>query len=247
MKNTKQRILKLVLMILPLIFIISTIYLMKEKILTLAMIQARAYEIRGIDVSHFQGNIDWEILSQENIHFAFIKATEGSSHIDPKFLENFREASQTDLCIGAYHFFSFASEGERQAEHYIEVVGDLNGKMPPIIDFEFYPNQGELPSDEEVRSELQTLLVRLEDEYGVKPIIYATTTTYKLYIENYFLEYPIWIRNVYYKTTLEPGRDWSFWQYQDNAKLEGYSGEEERIDLNVFAGTIEQLHEMKVK
>ena len=65
------------------------------------------YPIRGVDVSYYQGEIDWEILAEENIDFAFIKATEGSSHIDTKFKENWEQSGKTRLKRGAYHFFIF--------------------------------------------------------------------------------------------------------------------------------------------
>lgn len=243
----KQKILKIIVGILLIFAALSAFYLMKNKILTPAMIQARKYDVRGVDVSRYQGQIDWELLREQDIEFAFIKATEGSSHIDNKFFYNMEAAYAAGLCVGAYHFFSFDSPGAGQAAHYINIVGDLKDKLPPIIDFEFYKEKDKNPPDpNETRQELQAMLTALEEEYGVKPIIYATATTYKMYLEGYFQEYPIWIRNVYYETALENGREWTFWQYKDNAVLEGYSGEEEKIDLNVFRGTKEELLEMKV-
>lgn len=226
----------------------TAFYLMKNKILTPAMIQAQKYPVRGVDVSRYQGEIDWDILSTQDIEFAFIKATEGSSHVDNKFIYNMEQAYESGLCVGAYHFFSFDSPGETQAAHYIRTVGSLYDKMPPIIDFEFYGDKDKNPPEpEETRRQLQTLLNILEEEYKEKPIIYATGTTYKMYLEGYLKEYPIWIRNVYYETALENGREWTFWQYKDNALLEGYSGDEEKIDLNVFRGSREELAAMKVQ
>ncbi len=223
-------------------------YLVKNKILTPAMVQAQKYPVKGVDVSRYQGEIDWDVLSGQGIEFAFLKATEGSSHIDSKFFYNMRAAYESGLCVGAYHFFSFDSPGAGQAVHYINTVGSLHDKMPPIIDFEFYGDKDKNhPDPEETRKQLQDMLTALEEEYQVKPIIYATATTYKLYIEGYFTEYPIWIRNVYYETALENGREWTFWQYKDNALLDGYSGEEKKIDMNVFRGTIEELKAMKVQ
>ena len=87
------------------------------------------YPIRGVDVSYYQGEIDWGILAEENIDFAFIKATEGSSHIDTKFKENWEQSGKTRLKRGAYHFFSFDSNGEAQAEHFISVVPKEEGML----------------------------------------------------------------------------------------------------------------------
>ena len=67
------------------------------------------YEVQGIDVSHYQGMIDWAQIQDQGIDFAFIKATEGSGYVDECFYDNWQAAEQTDLMIGAYHFFSFDS------------------------------------------------------------------------------------------------------------------------------------------
>ena len=106
---------------------------------------ALKYEIRGVDVSAYQGEIDWEVLSKENIDFAFIKATEGSTHVDEYFEKNFENAKKTALKIGAYHFFSFESAGETQAQNFIKNVGE---EMPlPAIDVEYYGKFNKKNSD----------------------------------------------------------------------------------------------------
>jgi len=86
------------------------------------------YPIQGVDVSSYQGVIDWDILSAQNITFAFIKATEGSSYSDKFFLKNWIEANKTNLYVGAYHFFSFESKGKTQAEQCPIWVRRVYGK-----------------------------------------------------------------------------------------------------------------------
>ena len=190
------------------------------------------------DVSYYQGEIDWGILAEENIDFAFIKATEGSSHIDTKFKENWEQSGKTRLKRGAYHFFSFESTGEAQAEHFISVVPKEEGMLSPVVDIEFYGDRFyNKPDVEETRKQLQSLLDRLEEYYGVKPLIYATESSYSTYIRGAFDEYPLWIRNIYFSPNMGMPGKWTFWQYDSDAKLQGYSGEEEHIDLNVFYGS----------
>lgn len=196
------------------------------------------YPIRGVDVSYYQGEIDWQVLAEENIAFAFIKATEGSSHIDIKFKENWERAGETGLKRGAYHFFSFESSGKTQAEHFISVVPKTAGDLSPVVDIEFYGDRFyDRPDAAETRTELGILLDILEDYYGVKPIIYATESSYSAYIRGYFDEYPLWIRNVYFSPNMGMPGKWTFWQHDSESKLQGYSGEEEHIDLNVFYGS----------
>lgn len=202
------------------------------------------YPIRGVDVSYYQGEIDWQVLAGENITFAFIKATEGSSHIDTKFMENWEQVEKTALKRGAYHFFSFESSGKAQAEHFISVVPKTAGDISPVIDIEFYGDRFyNRPNAAETRKELQSLLDTLEAHYGVKPVIYATESSYSAYIRGHFDGYPLWIRNVYFSPNMGMPGKWTFWQYDSEAKLQGYSGEEEHIDLNVFYGSEKEWEE----
>ena len=137
--------------------------------------------------------------------------------------------------MGAYHFFSFESSGKTQADHYIEVVGRWDGMLVPAVDVEYYSSYEGVIDAEAIREELQLLLDELEAYYGCKPVIYTTMTAYKTLIQGEFTEYPLWIRNIYYHP-LFSGRNWVFWQYSDKGMLDGYSGEEKYIDLDVFRG-----------
>lgn len=200
------------------------------------------YPLRGVDVSHYQGEIDWKQIENQGMDFAFIKATEGSSHLDENFAANWQAVNETEMYVGAYHFFSFDSEGRTQAEWYIQAVGELEGKLAPVVDVEYYADkEANPPKKAQVVSQLQDCLQVLEDYYQVKPVIYTTYKVYQQYIEHEFEEYPLWIRNVYYPPDLDMRGKWQFWQYMDTAVLEGYEGTERYIDLNVFVGTQEKL------
>ena len=96
------------------------------------------YPVRGVDVSSYQGKIDWHELAGQDIDFAFIKATEGSTHLDEQFARNWRNAPKEKIMVGAYHFFSFDSSGDSQAEWFIQNVGSLSGKLAPVVDAEYY-------------------------------------------------------------------------------------------------------------
>lgn len=197
------------------------------------------YPVVGADLSHYQGTVDWEILSEEDLQFVYIKATEGSSHVDPRFAENWKQANRTDLTAGAYHFFSFDSPGETQAVNFITSVGSREGMLPPVVDVEYYADKKDNPpKPEAVREQLQNMLSRLEEYYQTIPVIYSTEEVWNRYLKGYFDGYPLWIRNVYRRPGIE--EPWTFWQYTNRARLDGYSGEETFIDLNVFHGSEEQ-------
>lgn len=203
------------------------------------------YEIRGIDVSAYQGDIDWNVLSKQGIKFAFIKATEGSSFVDKKFNINYENATKTKLKIGAYHFFSYDSDGNAQADNFIKNVPKIEDMLPPVVDIEFYGDKYiNIPDIEKTQKQLQIMLDKLEEHYGKKPIIYATYKSYNLYIANNFKDNHIWIRDVYFKPNLKDNREWTFWQYTDKARLDGYNGKEKRIDINVFNGNMDKFEKL---
>lgn len=202
-----------------------------------------AYPIRGVDVSAYQGEIDWPTLAGQGIDFAFIKATEGSKFVDERFSFNWENAAETNLRIGAYHFFSFDSPGSTQAENFIRTVDDREDMLPPVVDVEFYGKyRRQRPEDiAGVREELHTMLEMLTQAYGVRPILYVTRASYDLLIAGEFAEYDIWFRNILRAPRLSDGREWVFWQYSDRGRLEGYDGVEKFIDLNVFYGSKEKF------
>ncbi len=235
--RSKRKILLLVSIVL-LVGMIGVGALFYFGVLHLNNPSAKQYPIRGVDVSAYQGEIDWQILSQQGISFAFIKATEGSKYVDPRFSYNWEQAGKTDLRVGAYHFFSFDSAAQTQAANFIQTVPPMPGMLPPVIDVELYGEKKSTPPDREtVLPELKLMLAQLEEAYGVKPIIYATMTAYQLYLADNLAEYDIWIRDILCKPKLSDGRGWRFWQYTDRARLKGYQGEERYIDMNIFSGT----------
>ena len=197
--------------------------LVGTKVIRINTLLAAGYPVHGIDVSHYQGEIDWAAMKQQGMDFAYIKATEGSAHEDECFDKNWEQAKAAGMICGAYHFFSFESEGAKQAEHFIKKVGDLKGSLIPVVDVEYYGKYVKTPPDVE------------------KPMIYCTYNVYRKYIEGVFDEVPLWIRNVYYPPE-DIGRKWTLWQYTDRAQLDGYQGEEKSIDCNVFQGEKGQLN-----
>lgn len=207
---------------------------------------AAGYSVRGVDVSVYQGDIDWDTLADQDIDFAFIKATEGSGSQDSRFAENWQAARQTDLLVGAYHFLSFDSSGSTQADNIIATVPNETGALPVVVDVECYADYcATMPTKQQVRDILDPLLADLEAHYGAPPIIYATSDYYDSYLRDGYGENPIWIRSVFTPPTLPDGRAWDLWQYSNREKLPGYEGDEDYIDLNVFRGTLDELKSLR--
>lgn len=202
---------------------------------------ASGHEVRGVDVSSYQGEIDWPALVGDDLDFAYLKATEGSSYVDERFVENWEHARSTDLLVGAYHFVSFESPGRAQAQHVIDTV-PTGGTLPIAVDVEFY---GDYFEDPPSRAQVDAILVPLLDEltahYGIAPVIYTTADAYELYIDGSYPDSPIWIRSVVLPPDLGDERPWAFWQYSHRDRREGYDGQERYIDMNVFAGSRAEL------
>jgi len=200
------------------------------------------WPVFGVDVSAYQGVVDWSTLARQGVDFAFIKATEGSGMTDRSFAQNWSSAQEAGVLVGAYHFFSYDSPGETQADNFIAQVPVTPGALPPVVDIEFYGDKLQNPPDRDtVKAVLLPLLERLEAHYGQKPILYVTYRSYSWYIKGEYEDYPLWVS----RPLLAPlGKDWTFWQYSHSALLEGYWGDEERIDLNVFRGSPAQLQAM---
>jgi lysozyme len=195
------------------------------------------FPVRGVDVSHHQGEIDWVRVAGADVHFAFIKATEGGDHLDTRFEHNWLAAGEAGLVRGAYHFFTFCTPGPVQADHFLAVVPPDPGALPPGVDVEFAGNCKAWTDIDSIRGELGAFLERIEAAWGRAPFLYITRESERRIIRGHFDEYPTWVRSL----ILRPGgRDpkWIFWQYTDDGSVPGI---ETPVDLNVYRGAPEEL------
>ncbi len=204
------------------------------------------YEIHGIDISHYQGDINWNRLRYSAlvdgcpIRFIFIKATEGSSRVDENFYDNFENAREYGFLRGAYHFWSNKSSARSQAYYFLSKVHLEEGDLPPVLDIEHKPQD---KSVEDFQMDVLTWLHIVEDKYHVKPIIY----TYYKFKERYlstsvFDGYPYWIAH-YYVDKVEYKGKWKFWQHTDAGELPGIKG---NVDLNIYNGSYYDLMQLAV-
>ena len=202
------------------------------------------YEIRGIDISHYQERVNWEKLRNASIgdspvSFVFIKATEGEKLFDDNFNRNFANAKRNDIIRGAYHFFIPGISARKQAEFYLSIAQLEPGDLPPVLDIE---KKGDL-TPEQLRREAKTWLDIVEKEYGVKPILY---TGYKFKVDYLntpeFDAYPYWIAH-YYVDKVEYTGPWKFWQHTDAGRLPGIKG---YVDFNIYNGSYYDLRQLTI-
>ena len=198
--------------------------------------------VHGVDVSRWQGNIDWVKLRSQGANFAFIKATDGGDHLDPMFHKNWKAAADAGIKRGAYDFFYWCRVASHQADWFIRNVPKEKGALPPVLDVEWnaFSACKKRPSREVVLEKMRVFLEMLEKHYGQKPIIYTAPDFYRDNLKGAFTDYPFWLRAVaQHPEKVYPGRDWVFWQYSGTGLSKGVKGQ---IDLNVFHGSERQWH-----
>lgn len=206
----------------------------------------KKYSIHGIDVSYYQGKIDWQKVSAMDddgvkVDFAFIKATEGVLLVDRYFQRNWREAPKAGIFCGAYHFFRPRKSGKWQAKFFLQTVDVETGDLPPVVDVEEL--DGVSPAI--MRTRLKEYVDHIYNRTGVKPIIYTGLSFYNDYLTRYFDEYPLWIAHYYKpKLTVTGKTKWHFWQHSDKAHVNGIGY---IVDFNVFNGDKAAFVDLLVK
>ncbi len=204
------------------------------------------YEIHGIDISHYQGDIDWSLLRTSTIatcpvRFVMIKATEGSSTVDERFHDNFTNALEHGFLRGAYHFYTTKSSPTVQAQFFLETVPLERGDLAPVLDVEKKLSH---QSTEDFQQDILTWLNIVEQHYHCKPIIYTNYKFKEQYLSaDIFDDYPYWIAHYYVDQVEYPG-EWKFWQYTDVGHLTGIQG---YVDLNVYNGSYYDLLQLTIK
>ena len=202
------------------------------------------YQVHGIDISHYQGEVDWNMLEQTRqgqfpVKFIFMKATEGGDFSDRKFVANFDSARAHGFIRGAYHFYNPKTDANRQADFFIRSVKLEPGDLPPVLDIE---KKGK--SVKKLQDDLKIWLRKVENHYGVKPIIYASYKFKTKYLNDpVFDSYPYWIAHYYVDSVRYQG-DWKFWQHTDVGTLPGI---DEEVDLNVFNGSLSEMKGLLIK
>jgi lysozyme len=187
--------------------------------------------VEGVDVSHHQGAIDWRALARTDIRFAYLKATEGASHVDTRFSINWREAKAAGLHRGAYHFFTRCRSGVEQARHFIASVPREPGALPPAVDMEHMGPCRDGPTYDDVVSEMNAFMAALEAHYGVRPIIYTTREFHDAFLQDVRGE-RFWLRSLFAPPSYRSS-EWIIWQHHNKARRPGAQGP---IDLNLFRG-----------
>jgi lysozyme len=193
--------------------------------------------VPGIDVSHFQGIINWDGVKTFGIQFAFIKATDGIGGTDPRLTQNMEGAAKVGIPFGLYHFFRPGQNPAEQATHFLSVDHTL-AQLPPVLDLELGPLT--VP-------DVEAWLTAVEDSMSVIPIVYGSPSFLSSHFEDWsgVKTYPLWIAEYTErpKPVTGPWANWDFWQHSSTGAVSGISVP---VDLNWFNGTVQDLKELLV-
>jgi lysozyme len=193
--------------------------------------------VRGVDVSHWQGSIDWTAVRGDGITFAFIKASEGGDLVDPQFSRNWPAARRAGVIRGAYHFYRPGTSAAAQARHFLRTVRLGEADLPPVLDVETIGSQ----TPAQVRRGIRTWLRIVEAETGKRPIVYINPRVAGR-LDGELGRHALWI--AHYRPSQPPIPDnwtrWTFWQYTSAGRVDGIR---RRVDLNRYRGTRAELRE----
>ena len=197
--------------------------------------------LNGVDLSKWQGVVNFEQVKKAGNTYVFIKATQGNQDSDPDYAKNMQAARDAGLVAGSYHFYMPNDTPASQFEYFSTHLNIKNGDLPPVVDIEVLHGSHR----EDLTKNLKQFLTLIEQKYHLKPIIYTGRNFANQYL-NGFQDYPLWLAE--YNSAREPQlpldwKTWTFWQHTADGSTQGVAGP---VDLNRFNGSTEQFKALLV-
>lgn len=186
------------------------------------IVTSREYD--GIDVSKYQGKIEWNLVAQdENIQFVYIKASEGASKVDKKYFDYIQGAKNVGLKVGSYHYFIGRKTAKEQFNNFSKYVDKSSQDLIPMVDVEEAGNR--FVSRKELQRNLNEFMQMIKEEYGKYPLLYSQYRFYKDKLSPEFDKYFLFIAR--YSDTppqLNGSGKHNIWQYTEKGKIKGIEG-----------------------
>lgn len=196
------------------------------------------FPIRGIDISAHNGMVNLQAVADAGYKFVFIKASEGENFRDENFNINYEKACNADLRIGAYHFYRFDSDPEKQAINLHKTINNRYLDLGIVIDVEAHGNPSGY-SNIEISRGVEKMATELR-RMGYHVLIYTNRDGYYDYIDSYnsLRDYSLWICSFYSDPLNAP---WEFWQYDHHGTVPGVRGD---VDLNAYSGSLNEWNNL---
>ncbi|MCR5131619.1 MAG: glycosyl hydrolase family 25 [Prevotella sp.] len=185
----------------------------------------------GIDVSHHQGFIDWTSVAAEGkVKFVYVKATEGSTLVDPSYRENVEGARKQGILVGSYHFLSSLSDVVGQFINFSREVKREEQDLLPMIDVEWSGMSQWTPR--QMQDSLALFAYLVQEYYGVQPLIYADAKFYGQRLTPRFDDFPLFIAHYReFPPVVEKAHRLYLWQRDEHGRVAGI---EKDVDLDVL-------------
>ena len=182
----------------------------------------RDYPVRGPVITEKEGKVDWQRFSKQNIEMCYIRATKSTAYEDKNFQKNMKGSAKTSLPTGMLHEYDPSMGGKEQAEHFIEVCGDMDGRLRPAVEVEMNMLYKIIPPDyDKLSRELRAYADRIYEEYGCTPVIKCGKKVYsKIIADGDLDDCPIWYVSEYSKPDKDIRVD--LWGYSSRVKFEYY-------------------------
>lgn len=205
----------------------------------------QSYPVLGIDVSHYQGKINWRQVAaiqhnKDSIQFVFVKATEGVSVVDDKYKFNAEQAKKNNIEIGAYHYLIFNESSRAQADFFVDNIIKSPYGLRPVLDVEDTSNL----SSEMIRDSIVSFLDRVEERIKERPLIYTYSNFYNSHILNSSLETDeqFWIARYSNQCDLMERENVLCWQFSESGTVDGI---DVKVDLNIAKADFLELVRIK--
>jgi lysozyme len=196
----------------------------------------------GIDVSHYQPSVEWDTV-KSTVSFVFVKATDSTGGVDPRFASHWSGARKAGLPRGAYHFFHPRHDVDAQVANFTRHVKGDPGELPPVVDVEQFRDEYVGLTCDQLAGMLQRFSQGVERELGRKPMVYTNHQTWKTSFcdHPYFVDHLLWLAA--YTNHPEPKlptgwKRWHFWQYTESGQVAGIPGQ---VDQSYFNGSVQEL------
>lgn len=199
--------------------------------------------VAGIDISHRNGFIDWDLLQNSDIQFVFIQATEAVDSVDHHYSTNLESAKMANLITGSYHWLHPRLHVGQQAELFTSTVKDIKGSLPPVVCLEKHRSK-----ENEMEKNVRSFLLLVEKKIGVKPIIYTSEAYWQRFFSGttWGYDYLLWLDRPgsVFPNQIYPWASWTFWQQSYQERLPGIQTE---CGINWFNGSLNELRQMVIQ
>ncbi len=197
--------------------------------------------IQGIDVSSYQGTIDWAQVASSGRRFGYAKATEGTGYQDGTFAANFTGMKAQGMLRGAYHFLRASLSGTAQADYFLSFVGGPSGlgELPPMLDWEVTDGV----SASQNATEASAFIAEIQAKTGRPTLLYTDPGFWSsIGSPAQFASSPFWVADwgAPCPAIPSPWSSWVIWQYSDTGSVPGISG---NVDLDEFDGSLARLQQ----